>query len=636
MPKAPTSGFGQFVAEMRRRRVGRFALGYAASAFVVLQLAEIVFPAFGFGESGLRILVVVTALGFPPALVLAWVYDLTTDGIRRTEEGDVVNPVLPGLALGALLIATVGVTGALGLYLARQGVFDDNAAEPAPLATAVRMASYDPAAPIRSIAVLPLDDFSPDAGQAYFTASMHEELIAKLSMLEAVRVVSRTSVMQYAGTTLTIPTIGRELGVDVVIEGSVSRTPERTRVTLQLIHAPSDSHIKTLQWDRAEVPDVLAFQTEIAHAVVEEFNSDHREVDFAQTATNVDPAALDAFFRGRFEFDRGTPEGYRMAVEYFQDALREDPDFAQAMAGLAGARFLIGIEDEMSAEEMGRAHSEAHAALELDSTSVAALDVLASIERGMRRLMGEDPVIPAPTDAPKATHVISIPGERDSVTINMEAFDTAWVTAATSLGRRIESQVRRRSTVVEGEDGARETFAARQLLASGRYTEAARELEEVVAETPEAGAAWDMLARAKIATGEPREAVRVIERWNRSGAAGAPTDQQLVNLRDAMATDGLRGYWAWVLERNEELEAEGVPVPRMTLASAHAALGHSDQAFAYLVEALENGEPGVLGIRSDPVWDRLRGDPRFREIGRQAQIMRFSSGRRDRRGRGGS
>lgn len=636
MPETPTTGFGQFVAEMRRRHVGRFALAYAASAFVVLQLAEIVFPAFGFGESGLRILVVVTALGFPPALVLAWVYDLTKDGVRRTEEGDVANPILPGLALGALLIATVGVTGALGLYLARQGVFNDAAAEPAPLATAVRMASYDPAAPIRSIAVLPLDDFSPEEGQAYFTASMHEELIAKLSMLEAVRVVSRTSVMQYAGTTLTIPTIGRELGVDVVVEGSVSRTPERTRVTLQLIHAPSDSHIKTLQWDREEVPDVLAFQTEIAHAVVEEFNSDHSEVDFAQTATNVDPAALDAFFRGRFEFDRGTPEGYRMAVEYFQHALREDPDFAQAMAGLAGARFLIGIEDDMSAEEMGRAHSEAHAALELDSTSVAALDVLASIERGMRRLMGEDAVIPAPTDAPKATQVVSIPGEPDSVTINMEAFDTAWVTAATSLGRRIESQVRRRSTVVEGEDGARETFEARQLLASGRYAEAARELEEVVAETPDAGAAWDMLARAKIATGEPREAVRVIERWNRSGAVGAPTDQQLVTLRDAMATDGLRGYWAWVLERNEELEAEGVPVPRMTLASAHAALGHSDQAFAYLVEALENGEPGVLGIRSDPVWDRLRGDPRFREIGRQAQIMRFSSGRRDRRGRGGS
>ena len=104
----PNSGFGQFVAEMRRRHVVRFAFGYAAAAFVILQLAEIVFPAFGIGEGGLRLLVVATGLGFPPSLVLAWMYDLTSDGIQRTD-GVVTSPLLPRLAMGALLIATIGV-----------------------------------------------------------------------------------------------------------------------------------------------------------------------------------------------------------------------------------------------------------------------------------------------------------------------------------------------------------------------------------------------------------------------------------------------------------------------------------------------------------------------------------------------
>ena len=118
-----TSGFGQFLAEMRRRHVVRFALGYAATAFVILQLAEIVFPAFGIGEGGLRVLVIITTLGFPPALVLAWVYDLTRDGIHRTDDR-IGGPLFHRLALGTLLVITVVSTGVLGWYLAQQDIFD--------------------------------------------------------------------------------------------------------------------------------------------------------------------------------------------------------------------------------------------------------------------------------------------------------------------------------------------------------------------------------------------------------------------------------------------------------------------------------------------------------------------------------
>jgi TolB-like protein len=618
------NGWSQFVAEVRRRRVVRFALAYAAAAFVVLQLAEIVFPAFGIGEAGLRLLVIVTTLAFPPALVLAWIYDLTREGIRRTEGGP-GGPLIHRVALAALLVATMGATGGMGLYLARQGF--DPAADTAPGTVAVQAATFDPGQPIRSIAVLPLDDFSPGSDQAYFTASMHEELIAKLSMLDELRVVSRTSVMRYEDTTLDMPTIGRELNVDVIVEGSVTRTPERTRVTLQLIHAPSDSHIETLQWDREEVTDVLAFQTEIAQDVVEEVGGQY-DTDVLTTASNpVVPAAQDAYFRGRYEYERDTPEGYRAAMEYFTEAVSEDPDFAPALAGLAGARFLIEVDrGDVDSEEVAQAHEEALAAIELDPASTEAREVLTLIERSLPELAGVSGTIPAPTAGSKEVHVLTLPGGTDSIVVDRHAFDTAWVSAMTSLGERIEAKVRR-LTIVDDPTGSalsRETLRARQYVTAGRYAEASELLEDVVREDPAAGRAWELLLRSRVALSDLDGALRVASAWSRSGAEGAPTSDEVQALDGSVQRDGTEGYWAWTLGRLQRRDAAGERVARMELATAHAALGQADEAFDYLVDALENGEPGVIALRSDPAWDRVRSEPEFRQLGREAQRLLYS------------
>lgn len=622
------SELGQFLAEMRRRRVVRFALAYAATAFVALQLAEIVFPAFGIGEGGLRTLVVFTTLGFPPSLVLAWVYDITRHGVRRTEDA-ATGPVLHRLALVGLVVATFGATGALALYMQRQGVFDPaEAAGEGPSPAAVVAAAYDPAEPIRSIAVLPLADFSPAGDQAYFTASMHEELIAKLSMIEDIRVVSRTSSMRYAGTELSMPEIGRELGVDVVVEGSVSRTPERTRVTLQLIHAPSDSHITTLQWDRETVDDVLAFQTEIAREVVDEVGAQDASAVFTEASNEVAPAAQDAYFRGRYEYERGTPEGLRLAYDYFEEAAREDPDFAPALAGMAGTRFLMGLEDEeMSAGELTQAREVALAALEIDSMSVEARDVLTLIERSLPRVTAGDPLIPAPPPTARQTRVIALPGGADSIVIDMHMIDTSWVTAVTSLGERIEERV---SRMTPGDDRSatdRAFFRARGHLVSGRHYEAANLLEQVVAEAPEAAAAWDMLIRAYVSTGALDEAARAAEEWRDSGAPGSPGSGEVTALRRALTAAGSSGYWAWKLERLERAEASGEHVHRMEYATANAALGNRDAAMRYLVDAIEAGEPSVPSIRSDPAWDSMRRDPAFRALSRQVETLHLTRSR---------
>ncbi len=620
------TGWAEFLAEARRRRVVRFALAYAAGAFVVLQLAEIVLPAFGVGDEGLRWLVVATTLGFPPSLVLAWVYDLTRDGVRRTEDGR-SGPLTHRVAIGALLLATIAATGGLGMYLARQG------ASPTPeipeAGTPLTTVAYDPAEPIRSIAVLPLDDYSPDADQAYFAASMHEELVAKLSMLDELRVVSRTTVMRYTDTVLDIPTIGRELNVDVIVEGSVTRTPERTRVTLQLIHAPSDSHIETLQWDREEVADVLAFQTEIAQGVVEVL-ADELDPDVLSTAAaDVDPEAQDAYFRGRYAYESGTPEGYRTAMEQFRRAVEEEPDFAPALAGLAGARFLIGLEEERVSEmDIEQAHEEAVRALEIDSSSTEAREVLSLIERSMPTLMPEAPTAPAPAteaDRAKQVYVFQTPGGVDSVEIDIGPMDTAWLASMTTLGERIEERLRRDPRLDgpgRGGDGGPQLARAARYLDAGRVADAAWMLEEVVDQHPESGGAWLLLTRARASLGDARGVVDAAAAWHETGGPLAPSAEEVASLRDSVARSGMSAYWRWHLGRLESAEQAGRPVPLMELATAHAALGHDDEAVALLVEALERGEPGVSRVRADPAWDELRRDPRMRALAQGLERLR--------------
>lgn len=627
-----TSGLSEFLVEMRRRHVGRFALGYAAAAFVILQLAEIVFPAFGVGEDGLRILVTVAALGFPPSLVLAWVYDISREGITRTEGG-ASGPWLRALALGSLLIVTLLATGGAGLYLARQGVFETSAERSTPTLSAIRTAGFDPEEPINSLAVLPLADYSPGDNQAYFAASMHEELIAKLSQIDQIRVVSRTSVMRYADTDLSIPEIGRELDVDVVVEGSVARTAERTRVTLQLIHAPSDTHIRTLQWDREQIDDVLAFQTEVAHEVVEEVSARHDESVFTTVASDVDPEAQDAYFRGRYEYGLGTADGYRKALQYFEEAVAEDPDFANAMAGMAGARFLGTLEsDAMSEEALMRAYEEAETALALDSTSVETREVFELIERSLPKLMGTPADVPGAPPEARTVRVVRRPGSSDSIVVDATALDTAWVTPLTTLGERIEAQVRRHTENTGQEAASRMVFDARQLLGSGRYAEAETVLETALELNPDASAAWDMLVRAHVARGDADGALEVVRRWVDAGTEDGPDEIDERQLQAALSVEGTSGYWSWRLERLDEAQREGRPVPSFELASTHAALGNDEEALDHLMDALEDGEPGIMSIRTDPVWDDLRADPRLREIVRQAQRLRFAPDRRRRPG----
>jgi TolB-like protein len=621
------SGFSRFMAELRRRHVVRFAFAYAAAAFVLLQLAEIVFPAFGLGEVHLRILVIGVTLLFPPAVVLAWVFDITSEGIKRTEElpgGRRPGRLTPRLAL---LVVTFAVVGSLAMWVVQVGVFEETATDSAQTDSGVRLAAYDPEDPIGSLAVLPLQNLSGSGEQDYFTAGMHEELVAQLSQIAGLRVVSRTSVARYAGTSTPSPTIGRELKVDALIEGSVRRQGDTVRITVQLIHAASDSHIWTKQYDRT-LENVLSLQAEVAYDIARQVQAEiSREEESMLTRTaarDVDLEAQDAYLRGRFEYQKGTPEGYQAAWQYFEEAVAEDSTFAPALAGLASTRFLMGFgEGVMGAEEVELARQDAEKAMRLDSTSIEAQEVLGAIQRSLpdipRMTTGD-----APPPPPPHTRVIHLPGTSDSVVLR---FDTAFVGAMTELGRRLEERL----VVVEArqKDAAMAMVAgARPLMATGRFGEAAALLEDAVAEAPESSAAWHGLLQARVSAGDADGVAETLVRWQESGAPGAPAPTEVAEVRSAVRNDGMQGYWTWLREDHERRMAEGESVSLTRLAAAHAALGDDERALELLFRGLREGDRGIVSLLSDPVWDPLRKDPRFVSIVRQIRAMRV-----DHRGR---
>ncbi len=234
---------------------------------------------------------------------------------------------------------------------------------------------------IRSVAVLPLENLSGDPEQEYFADGVTEDLIADLAQISALRVISRTSVMQYKRVKKPLPQIARELNVDAVVEGVIERSGDEVRITAQLIYAPADRHLWAKSYER-ELRDVLALQDEVARDIAEEVRAKLTPQEKPQPASvrAVNPAAYEAYLKGRFFENKDTTEGFRKGLEYFQKAVEIDPKFALGYAWLAGSYVDLGNTSSMpSGETFPKAKAAAEKALGLDDTLADGHQVLALI-----------------------------------------------------------------------------------------------------------------------------------------------------------------------------------------------------------------------------------------------------------------
>lgn len=587
--------------EMGRRRVWRTALAYGAACFVLLQLGEILFPAFGAPDWALRILVVSCFLGFPLVLCLSWVFDVTAQGIRITRpEGAGAGRVLPRLAL---LTVTLAVIGGMGWWTVQDSI-QGAAAEPSapPSETVIPASSETPNLSVRSLAVLPLDDFSQEEGDAFFTAGLHEELISQLSRSSSARVLSRTTVAQYDRSGKTMPVVAQELGVEGVVEGSVYRSGDRVRITVQLIHGPTDTHLWADSYE-GTTEDAIALQRKVAEAIAKAIQAElfGPEDSAPQVKLASGTKAEEEYLRGRYEQAKGTPEGLQLAMQHFRNALEDDSSFAPAHAGLAGTQLLVGLQEggteamDTALEREAVLHLEK--AFTLDEESPEAQAILITMKEALA-----EPITLGRT------------GRVQVVLDSGAVLEPSVALEASEFGRLLSRVVIQGAEPGEATSPSHRVAAARRLAAASHFGDAERMIRQTIETWPDSREAWEALEDLNAKMGRYQEVVEIRGERLAADSPEAAGQIQLQELRDRVREEGARGYWSWRMSELEAMKEEGQPVSPVEMARASAALGERAQAYQYLDQALAQRDRELLTLWTDPVWDDFRSESRFKDI----------------------
>ncbi len=359
----------RFFKELKRRKVYRVAAVYAAVAFVVVEAADLVFPALNIPSWAYSLVVVLALLGFPLALVLAWAFDLTPEGVERTptveaeEEQEAERPSRSSLPLAAKGLVALGLlsgAAAGGWYLLGSGGEPETESGPAE----------------RSIAVLPFENMGGEESEQ-FTHGVHDGLLTRLSNVSDLQVISRTSVMQYQGTDKTIPEIARELGAQWIVEGAVQQAGGQVQVNAQLIQAEADAHQWAQSYRRELTPENLfAIQSELTKEIAGSLKAEltPEEAERVERRPTEDLEAYQLYVQGRRELARGNAGDAEKAVRLFRRAIERDSSFALGWSGLADAAWgyegydTLGIDPAKAASralESAPNLAEAHASVGL-------------------------------------------------------------------------------------------------------------------------------------------------------------------------------------------------------------------------------------------------------------------------------
>jgi TolB-like protein/Tfp pilus assembly protein PilF len=367
------------IAELKRRNVFRVGVAYAIVAWLLVEVASVVLPTFEAPEWVMKVLTFLVILGFPLALILAWAFELTPEGIKREETVDRAESIrhqtgrkLDFAIIGLLVIAVV--------YFA----VDKFVLDAQPEVVAEQASGPESVAREKSIAVLPFENLSQDATNEPFTIGIHDDILTQISKISALKVISRTSVMEYRNTTKNLKTIGQELGAATVLEGGVQRAGDRVRINVQLIDAVTDKHLWADTYDRRlTAENIFAIQTEIATAIADALRAtlSPEEQNRLATVPTENLAAYEAYILGKQRMAKFTSVALEEAAEYFEQAVNLDPGFALAYVGLADAHVqnanLLGIPEN---EKLVEAEVLIQRALELDDQLGEAYAVLAWIQ----------------------------------------------------------------------------------------------------------------------------------------------------------------------------------------------------------------------------------------------------------------
>jgi TolB-like protein/class 3 adenylate cyclase/Tfp pilus assembly protein PilF len=483
--------------------------------------------------------------------------------------------------VGALLLAAV----AYGVVKYRL---------PAPSIPAAQPAT---ARVIRSIAVLPLDNYSGDPNQEYFADGMTDELITDLAKISALRVISRSSVMQYKGDhRRPPPEIAKTLNIDAVVEGSVLRIGDKVRITVQLIDAPVDKHLWAESYER-DSRDLLAMQDELASAIAHQINIALTPGEQARlsNARSVNPQAVEALLKGRYFLGKVTSDGFQRAKEYFEQAIKIAPDFAPGYAGLAEVYWAEGALVISNKEAVAKAKEPLEKALRLDDSNALAHSLLgwihwsyeydwAAAEREHRRAIALGP------------------GDAD--------VHTFYGAMLTWQGRFDEAEREYRlAQQLDPLSSIRYVPFALMLNFRGDYTRAMEQSRRALEIDPNSLVAHLTLSVSYESMGDHVQALKEAQ-W---AVALEPGPEQTPELGVEYAKSGNLEQAREVIEQLKRMSAHAYVSPART-ARIYAALGDKTTALDLLEKAHEDRDRHLLWIKVDHDYDSLRSEPRFIEL----------------------
>jgi TolB-like protein/Tfp pilus assembly protein PilF len=569
------------IAELRRRRVFRVAVVYAAVAWALIETTNTILPRLALPEWTVTLVIVLVLLGFPLALVFAWVFDVTPEGVRRTTDVSATPSTLPRAAL--LVVVVVLLTAAI--VLRTRGARD--------------VPGGGAAAEIHAIAVMPFQNASPDAGDAYLSDGIAEELLHRLASVPELRVAARTSSFALRSQEADMRAIGAALGVDAVLEGSVRKLGDRLRIVARLVSTRDGYQLWSEIYER-DASDVFRVQDEISAAIVARLRPEYAEANASSPAAGPSPEAFDLYLKGKHEWHRRTEPGAIAAVELFSQAIALSPNYARAHLGLADAYAVIGFYDYMPpAEAFARAREAARRALALDPGMAEAHASLgyvalyhdwdfAAAEREFERALELNP-----------RHPVAHQWYGNALTV-MGRFDEA--VAAMHRAQELDPL----ALITHAAEGWTWFYAR-------NYERAIEQSRRTLARDSTYFLANLWWAQALVQSGRAGEAIPVLERALRMQPYNAMAEAERARAHAfSSRTDEARA----ILQRLERRGTEKY-VPSYEIATIHIALGDHDAALERLRRAAAERAHSIAFLAVDPRLDPLRPDVRFEQLTRE-------------------
>jgi len=583
-----------FFTELKRRNVVRMAGLYLVGAWLLVQVAGTVLPMFGAADWLPRSIVILLAIGFLPALIFSWVFEMTPQGLKRDEDVRPEESIAPQTArrMNRMIIAVLII--ALGYF----------AVDKFMLAPRRAMAPNDSlsVASAKSIAVLPFDNLSRDPDNAFFAEGVQDEILTRLAKVADLKVISRTSTQHFKSAPDNLPQIAKQLGVANILEGSVQKAGDAVRVNVQLINATSDAHLWADTFDR-KLTDIFAVESEIAKTVADtlqaKLSSSAEHVLASRPTDNAE--AHELYLKGRYFWNRRTGANLQKAVGYFEQAVGKDPKYALAYSGLADCHVLLPVYPELGSyprDEMPKALAAAHKAVELD-------DTLAEAHTSLARALASNLQLPAAMSEFKRALELN----------------PSYATAHQWFGECLQSQGRveeglaelKRAQEVDPLSLVNNALVGFALDTVGKSDEAIAQLRRTIEMEPSFANSHGLLGNVLERKGHLEEAIVEYEKSYSLGADPIAAAQ----LARAYFLVGRKTEAQQLWDKLKAL-SERQYVPAYSLALVQLAFGDKDAAIRSLEKSYQDHAPfdsvDLGWILIDHRLDDLRSDPRFKQL----------------------